>query len=41
MEPVRVVFNNIRTREELASVIGQQLEADSSAILGLSLIILF
>ena len=33
--PVEVVFNNIRTKEELASVISGQLEADSAAIIGL------
>ena len=34
-DPVRVVFHNIRTKEELASVVGKQLEADSSSLLGL------
>lgn len=33
--PLKVVFNNVRTKEELASVVGNQLEADSSAIMGL------
>ncbi|MDQ3050338.1 MAG: endolytic transglycosylase MltG [Bacteroidota bacterium] len=34
-EPVKVTFNNIRTREQLASIVGVQLEADSSSIMGL------
>ncbi len=33
--PVKVVFTNIRTTEQLASVVSHQLEADSAAILGL------
>ncbi len=33
--PVSVVFNNIRTKEQLASVVSTQLEADSAAIAGL------
>ena len=33
--PIKVVFNNVRTKEQLASVVGSQLEADSSAITGL------
>jgi len=33
--PVNVVFNNVRTRDQLASLISMQLEADSSAITGL------
>ena len=34
-EPVHLVFNNIRTREKLAGVIGSQIEADSISILSL------
>ncbi len=34
-EPLLVVFHNIRTRKQLASVVSKQIEADSSAILGL------
>jgi peptidoglycan lytic transglycosylase G len=34
-QPVKVTFNNIRTVQQLASVISGQLEADSSAITGL------
>jgi UPF0755 protein len=34
-EPVRLVFNNIRSREKLASVISAQIEADSLEILDL------
>lgn len=33
--PVKVVFNNIRTKEQFASVVATQLEADSSSIMGL------
>jgi len=33
--PVSVVFNNIRTKEQLASVVSTQLEADSASIIGL------
>ncbi|HRH67554.1 MAG TPA: endolytic transglycosylase MltG, partial [Bacteroidia bacterium] len=33
--PVKVVFNNIRTREELAKKVGEQIEAKSSSILNL------
>ena len=32
-EPVKVVFNSIRTRQQLAGRIGQQIEADSLSIL--------
>jgi UPF0755 protein len=31
-DPVNVIFNNIRTREQLAGVVSKQLEADSAAI---------
>lgn len=34
-EPVRLVFNNIRTPERLAGVISSQIEADSAGILSL------
>ena len=34
-EPVRLVFNNIRTKEQLAGVVSRYLEADSLSILGL------
>jgi UPF0755 protein len=33
--PINVVFNNVRTAEQLASVIASQLEADSAAFMGL------
>lgn len=33
--PVRVVFNNIRTKKQLAGVISRQIEADSASIMGL------
>lgn len=33
--PVKVVFNSVRTKEQFASVISSQLEADSAAIMGL------
>lgn len=32
-EPVQITFNNIRTKEQLASRVGKKLEADSSEIL--------
>jgi UPF0755 protein len=34
-EPVRVTFQNIRTREELAGILGKQLETDSMQLIGL------
>lgn len=33
--PVKVVFNNVRTRNQLAGVISKQLECDSAALMGL------
>jgi UPF0755 protein len=33
--PVRLVFHNIRTRKQLAGVVGNQLEADSTDLLSL------
>jgi len=34
-EPVKVVFNNIRLKEQLAGIISRQIEADSISIIGL------
>jgi len=34
-EPVRLIFNNIRTTQELAGVVARQIEADSGAIVQL------
>lgn len=34
-EPINVIFNNIRTREELAKRIAQQIEADSAKIVSI------
>jgi len=34
-EPLKLVFNNIRTKEQLAGRIGKQIEADSASILNL------
>jgi UPF0755 protein len=33
--PVKVIFNNIRTREQFAKKIGEQLEADSASVIAL------
>jgi UPF0755 protein len=34
-EPVKLVFNNIRSKEDLAGTLAEQIEADSAGILGL------
>ena len=34
-EPVKLIFNNIRTKEQLAGMVSDQIEADSAALLSL------